>query len=368
MELDPADVEAYLTHLFSADVHVLALEPLTDSAVTVPKEDDGQAQPLKTYGYGRPILVTYRIAGDTRRAVLRTAAPNPFGHERRADRAASLLLSYDTFNDLPRHVRALDVGVLRSGSRPVSLRDGGEFFLLTDYAAGELYARDLERLRDTGVLTDVDVRRARRLAEYLAEIHAVKNDDPVLYRRRIRDLIGAGDGIMGLTDSYPPDFPLVDADWLERIEQACVSWRWRLNRKTHRLAQVHGDFHPFNVLFREDVDFRLLDRSRGAWGEPGDDVSCMAINYLFFSLLRSETLAPPFQQLWDVFWNTYLDRTGDGEVLTVVAPFFAWRGLVVASPMWYNIPDAVRMHLFRFIENVLQEAEFEPTRIREYLA
>jgi tRNA C32,U32 (ribose-2'-O)-methylase TrmJ len=55
---------------------------------------------VKTYGYGQPVLVQYRAASHERTAVLRTMA-------------ASLLLSYDTFNDLPRHVRAVDVGVLQ---------------------------------------------------------------------------------------------------------------------------------------------------------------------------------------------------------------------------------------------------------------
>jgi hypothetical protein len=40
----------------------------------------------------------------------------------------------------------------------------------------------------------------------------------------------------------------------------------------------------WNVLRRPDDAFTLLDRSRGEWGEPADDVSCMAINYLSFSL------------------------------------------------------------------------------------
>jgi hypothetical protein len=79
------------------------------------------------------------------------------------------------------------------------------------------------------------------------------------------------------------------------------------------------------VLFGDDVDFRLLDRSCGGWSEPADDVTYMAINYLFFSLQRSGDLAPPFEQLWDVIWNTYLAQSGDRELLGLVAPFFAWR-------------------------------------------
>ena len=62
-----------------------------------------------------------------------------------------------------------------------SLHQGGEFFLLTDYVAGTLYADDLARLRDTGRRTARDLQRAERLARYLAAIHSVTRADPAWY-------------------------------------------------------------------------------------------------------------------------------------------------------------------------------------------
>ena len=364
MNLDAAHVQAYLSNRLGRTAEVLDLE-LLDKHAGATRAD---RRHLKVYGYGQPVLIRYCLDGVERRAVLRTMAPNPFGHERRADRAAGLLLSYDTFNDVPRHVRALDVGVLRPDGQLTSVGDAGEFFLLTDYVDGALYADDLQRLRDTGCLTDRDIRRAERLAYYLAELHAVKRDEPALYRRAMRDLVGSGEGIFGLADSYPAGFALADANRLERIERACVRWRWQLNAHPERLARIHGDFHPFNVLFDDDMGFWLLDRSRGGWGEPADDVTCMAINYLFFSLQRSGALAPPFEQLWNVFWRTYLETTGDDALLERVAPFFAWRALVVASPTWYNVADAVREALLHFIDAVLDAPRFDPARVDAYLS
>jgi aminoglycoside phosphotransferase (APT) family kinase protein len=363
MDVNNAQIEAYLNHYVGQSVRLLAVETLGRPAGA----DNAERRSLKTYGYGQPILVRYRVDGIEQRAVLRTVAANPFGHERRADRAADLLLSYDTFNELPRHARALDIGVHHPDGRLVSLASAGEFFLLTDYCPGTLYADDLQRLRDTGELADYDLERAETLAHYLANIHTVKRDEPALYRRAIRDLVGSGEGVFGLTDNYPPDFALVDAAWLERVEHASVRWRWQLKRHPERLAQIHGDFHPFNVLFGTNTTFWLLDRSRGGWGEPADDVVAMAINYLFFSLQRTAMLQPPFTQLWDTFWNTYLERTGDTTVLELAAPFFAWRALVVASPTWYNVPDTVRLVLFHFIDNVLAAPAFDPARINTYL-
>lgn len=368
MKLDPDRVEEYLTERLGQKVELLDLRPLTDGGVTA--INGNETRSLKTFGYGEPVFVKYRMRGKETSAVLHTMADNAFGHERRADRAAGILLSYDTYNDLPQHVRAIDVGTVTKDAGLRSLHDSDEFFLLTEFVDGAPYAQDLQRLRDTGELTERDVVRTRRLAEYLAEIHAVKKEDDVLYRRRIRDLMGGGEGIMGLTDSYPSNFALADTEWLKSIEIACVRWRWHLktlSARGSRLSQVHGDFHPFNVLFYDDTDFWVLDRSRGAWGEPADDVSCMAINYLFFSLQRTDKLAPPFERLWTEFWETYLRLTEDQDILSTVAPFFAWRGLVIASPTWYDIPTETRKAVFRFIHNVLKVDRFDPTKINDYI-
>jgi hypothetical protein len=62
-----------------------------------------------------------------------------------------------------------------------------------------------------------------------------------------------------------------------------------------------------------------------------------------------------------------MEASGDKQVTETAAPFFAFRGLVVASPVWYpNLSIDVRRSLFRFIENVLDMSRFEPERVNEY--
>jgi len=146
-----------------------------------------------------------------------------------------------------------------------------------------------------------------------------------------------------------------------------VSWRWRLKSLTHRSRQVHVDFHPWNILFRSGVDFTLLDRSRGEFGDPADDVSCLTSNFLFFSLQRSGRLEGVFETLFVRFWERYLEASGDREILRVVAPFFAFRGLVMASPLWYPaLSDTVRQKLLFFVMAVLEQDSFDPTQVNRY--
>jgi hypothetical protein len=148
-----------------------------------------------------------------------------------------------------------------------------------------------------------------------------------------------------------------------------VAWRWRLRRRVHRLRCVHGDFHPWNLLFREGTDFSVLDRSRGEWGEPADDVAALGVNYLFFGVRKSALaggtgVAEPFAGLFGLFVDTYLEASGDGELLDVLPPFLAFRALVLAHPRWYpDLTDATRSALLGFAERMVGPGRHAPADI-----
>jgi hypothetical protein len=352
-----AEIERYLKSVAGPSVRILRQSYLGKL---------GRAD-LKGYGYGTPILIEYESEGTGRKAVLHTVRPGPFGHEDMSDRAQSLLWEHRAFNSLPRHVRSIDVGAFRQDQTAVSLGDAQEFFTLTDYGEGTPYAGDLERIRDGGELQDADLQRAGALSDYLAEIHGTRGGEPGLYVRRIRELVGHSECIMGLIDSYPVDDAIASQRRLAAIEHRSVEWRWRLKDRVHRLRQVHGDFHPWNILFDRGAEFCLLDRSRGEWGEPADDVTCLTMNYIFFSLQRSGRLAGGFEILFRRFWDRYLDKTGDTEMLGVAAPFFAFRGLVMAHPVWYpHLGEDIRKKLVSFVEAVLNEETFNLSEVNRY--
>ncbi len=360
LEIEPGELRRYLEARTGEPVEILELRQL--------RGDISGATALKQFGYGNPLLVCYRLGDQQQREVLHRIRCNAFGRERDDDRAAAVWLDFRTFNRLPRHVPAVDMVLCPGEGRLRSIRDANELLLVTGYRAGHLYADDLVRIREEGRLRCLDVARAEVLARYLAEIHQVQHRDATLWRRRLRDLVGHGEGIMGLTDSYPPDLPYVTAAELRSIEEAANDWRWRLKPLDHRLSQVHGDFHPFNVLYEEGQIFHLLDRSRGEWGEPADDVSCMTINYLFFGLQRTGQLKGPFRELHDHFWAVYLDHRPDGELSRVIQPWFAWRALVLASPVWYpTISEGVRRKLLAFARRLLSTERYEYQRTNEYL-
>jgi len=311
-------------------------------------------------GYGRPLrLEVEGPGGDRRVLVLRTASANEFGHDRRADRAAELLLAYDTFGSLPDHVRAIDVGLLGPGGL-VSLSGADEPYLVTTYAEGRLYAEDLRDLAAGGEAAPLDLERARALAGWLARLHRLRPEDPVAWRRAVRDLVGAGEGIFGLVDAYPAGTPGAPAALLRRLEEGALAWRWRLRERTGRLRRVHGDFHPFNVVFGEGVRFTALDASRGAVGDPADDLTALTVNYPFFALQAPGAWPRAFAPLWRACWEAYLAEAGE-EVLESAPPFLAWRALVLGCPRFYpDLPGAAREALLGWAERLLGRPRFEP--------
>jgi hypothetical protein len=333
--------------------------------VTAFKTDEGSddAATGKAAGYGRPLKVRIREAsGLERTLVFHTAGPDVFGHDRRSDRAAEMLLGYDTFGRIPGHVQAVDVGAITADGRElVSLGTTAEFYLVTSFAEGHVYADELRRIATSGRLEPNDEPRAAQLARYLVELHADKRTQPALYWRSIRDIVGSGEGIFGMVDAFPEDVPGATRERLQSIEQRAVIWRGKLRERTNRLARTHGDFHPFNVVFDGVGQLHLLDASRGCVGDPADDVTCMAINYVFFAIERPETWSGAFARLWWRFWDEYLSASGDRELLEVVAIFLAWRGLVVTSPVWYpGVSADARDRMLGLIERTLDAKRFDP--------
>lgn len=344
----PAGLAARLEALFPGAV-ITEVVPL--------KADSGTGEAQKGLGYGRPLRVRLRLADGTARAlVFHLEGADDHGHDRRADRAGNVLLAWDSFPTLPHHARALDVGGITASGALLPLREVGELYLLTEWAEGQVYADDLRRIGATGVLEPLDLARLDALVDVMQELHAAPGTHPAAYVRAWRDLVGSGEGIAGIVDSSGE----ATRERLGAIEQQCLTWRQRLKHGTARLRRIHGDFHPFNLVFAEgEANPTLLDTSRGSQGDPADDVTCLAINFLFFGLEHREQWKPGLGRLWSRFWERSL-AGGDG-VLDVAAPFLAWRVLVLCNPTWYpHLKEVDRDRLLRLAERALAAPRFDP--------
>ena len=348
IESNKKEVKNYLQTLFKEPIKLSKISKIGQTNMSTD---------FKGFGYGAPYLIEFAKNGQHHKIVLSTMKGDEFGHEFSWDRAHSLLMAHSTFNKMPQHVESLDVGFFGDDGSITSTGHFQEMFQVTEFIEGTEYWRDLERITNTNRLPKLDLQRCKALAHYLSNIHSKKCNTPSLYTRRIRELLSHGECIMGIIDSYPPDSSISKRD-LQRIEQKCLDWRWILKERCYRLSQVHGDFHPWNILFLKGVNFMVLDRSRGEWGEPADDLAALTINYIFFSLRKYGHLEESFKELLTSFISTYINKSKDEELFKIIQPFYAWRVLVLANPIWYpNLTDSLRKRLIQFIFDILDLPE-----------
>lgn len=343
-------VENYLKERFGPETRLISMERLGEGV------------------HGEAYRVRFTHPQGEERLIMKTLFHSRFGHDHYSDRAQVLLLAQANFNEMPKHVRATDV-VGESAERLISVKDAREFYIFMEEAGGVSYFDDLDAILRRGCLTDLDRERTRMLARFIADVHQLRysgQDAKTLYRRRIRDLIGHGECIMGIIDAYDPvDF----VTERELVAYACKSLDWwgKIRDRGERLCSVHGDYHPGNIRLQEN-DFILLDRSRGSWGEPADDVSCLGMNYIYYAVKDCGTFDGPFAELFRIFLDAYLQKTHDREFFDVTQPFFAFRALVVANPKFYPDDTAeTKRKLIDFGLSVLEAERFETEKISEYL-
>ncbi len=327
---------------------------------------------------GSGFLVEMRTKEGLRSYVVKSLLPEGFGHDYPSDRAAVFLQDLDEYANLPNHVQAMDVLAEMEDGTVRSIGGGKEYYLMMEEVEGRDYFNDLTDFAGKNQLEGRDITKIRAMASYLARIHAKKKDSKTLYWRKLRDTVGHGECLMGVFDIYP-DGTLPYEEMADIVKRS-VDWTYKLKPRYNRLSQIHGDFHPGNIWFREakgegqkakgeQPEFVLLDRSRGPWGEPADDVTALAINYIFFSVRKHGDVRGAYLEGLKVFIDEYIRISGDKEILEMTAPFFAFRCSVVANPVFYpDLSSGARRKIFNFARAVLSAERFEVEKVNEYLA
>ncbi|MBI5846477.1 MAG: phosphotransferase [Nitrospirae bacterium] len=316
---------------------------------------------------GSGFLVQMLTKKGSKSYVVKSLLSEGFGHDYSSDRAAVFLQDLDEYANLPNHVNAIDVLAEMEDGTVKSIGGGKEYYLMMEKVEGRDYFNDLTDFAGKAQLDDRDIAKIRSMAAYLGRIHAVKKGSKTLYWRKLRDTVGHGECLMGVFDIYP-DGTLPYEEMADIVKRS-VDWSYKLKPRYKRLSQIHGDFHPGNIWFKEAThEFILLDRSRGPWGEPADDVTALVINYIFFSVRHYGEVRGTYLEGLKLFFSEYIRCSGDPEIVEVTAPFFAFRCAVVANPVFYpDLSAEARTKIFNFARSVLSAERFEVERVNEYL-
>ncbi len=364
--IEDSKLKTYLSNLLGSDIKIKSVERLGEGF------------------HGAAFSIAVIDKGKEKRYFLKTLHEQGFGHEYPADRANVVIRAMMDHNLLPNHVKVLNAGSIQKNGSLLSLGEPEDFFIIMEEGKGKEYWSDLDRIREYGILTKDDDERIRTLADYLASIHSVKYDggnSGYLYKRIIRDFVGHGELTMGVIDTFPDKLDFVSNKELVEVVKKMVEWWDRIKRKSNRLAVVHGDFYPGNIWF-DNKNLVVFDRSRFRYGDPADDVTCLAMNFINYSIMSCGEFKDPFKKLTELFLDQYARKREDEEMFKVAPLFFGFRALVCIHPVFYSaewmksrgfkkerieaLNDSKRK-IINFARNVLDEKEFDFKKIDSYL-
>jgi len=357
MAINESSLKSYFENKLGGAISVFAISPLGKGCVGI--------------GY----LVEFEMNGRKYRKILKSLYAENMGKEYSADRAQSLLLAHASYSQMERHIKSADVLGMEKNGEIISIGKAEEFFIIMEEASGEDYFTDLKKIGQKNGLDGTDRNKVLILARFLAKLHKQKFKKDTLYKRKIRDTIGGGESIMGVMDMYPQHLPWFPKRMQIKIVQKAIEFWMKDKHRADRLCHVHGDFHPGNIWFSSATDFALLDRARGEFGEAADDVTALALNFIFYSLIYKGEFSGAFRELTDIFIKEYLRLSRDKEMVKLIAPYWAFRAAVLCNPSFYSDAffgsekkaDEVRKKIINFALGALDAKEFSWKKINDYL-
>ncbi len=333
---------------------------------------------LGTGWHGTGYSVRFKVKGSKKKVVLRTLRPEGFSHDYFSDRAASFILQHELSSRVKNHIKSIDVGGYTPKGELVSIGDCKEFFQIVEFVEGREYVKDLLEIMKIGKLTKEDKDKALMLSNYLVDLHKEKYNPDVreeekkalassIYKRHLRDCVGNGEMLMGVIDTYPDNLKWTNRKEFSWIIGRCAELREELKDDYKRLCRIHGDFHPANVVFK-DNKMIVLDASRELFGDPTDDFTSMALNYIWYAIQHKGDFSGPFKELFEICWNNYMKKTKDYKIRKIAPIFIAFRYVVMAHPIFFKMQsDSVRRKLFNIIINTLKAGDFNPEDINKYI-
>ena len=322
---------------------------------------------------GTGYLIEFKITKNKKRLILKSLIKEGFTHDYLSDRAASLIRAHEDYNLMENHVKSEDVIANKDG-RLTSIGNAKEFYILMQEARGKDFFNDFDKIKKTKILDSEIKKKIMNISDFLVKIHKKKHKSSSIYRRKMRETISGNGSIIEMLDFHSDEnFIRFEKKWFEILKQIIRYWRISRNMD-YRLCEVHGDFHPGNIWF-ENEKLIILDRARGRFGEPADDITSFIINPIMYSLILNGKFDGPFKEMYDIFWNNYFKKTKDREMRKIIAPYLAFKIAIVTNPIIVSNnlyggkekAELIREKLINLALNVAKDKEFSPEKINYYL-
>lgn len=318
-------------------------------------------------GYHSDGFVLYADNGE--KFFIKKFKSNDLGFEIPERKINSLLISNGMSKRIDSHPEGIGVLVKNKNSKEFlpEVNAETEIFhiqkFLPEYKDTSIcYLDVLKEKIDKKALDDFDLNELEKITDTISEIHLQKHpskDEQYLkdvYNDGLRNLLTNPELAIMLLQYFKDDDELLPRKMHSEYIGLMLNNIYKWENRHDRLSALHGDFWGSN-LFINNNNIDLVDFSRIPWGDPGIDIGWWIAQYVWNYYQTQNQI---FIELLEKFLDLYINKTGDKEIRSAVAPTFGLMGIIYVNPRFYpnRGNDDISKQFMAHVWRILKEEKF----------